>query len=68
MASHGSPMFVAYTRTLTRIFWAEFVDSQLTAARPSQFRASLVDDPLPGTEHLGKAFEYHRHRPTWPQD
>jgi alpha-D-ribose 1-methylphosphonate 5-triphosphate synthase subunit PhnI len=61
-------MFEAYTRTLRRIYWAEFVDAQLMASRPAQFRASIVEEPLSDTKHLGKTFEYHRHRQTPPSE
>ncbi|MBL8884331.1 MAG: hypothetical protein JNL45_14905 [Hyphomicrobium sp.] len=64
MGSHGSPMFEAYTRTLRRIYWAEFVDAQLSASRPQNFKASIVEDPMPEPDHLAKAFEYHRYRTT----
>lgn len=59
---HGSPTFETYTRNLKRIYWSEFVDAQLAAARPMNFRASLVDDPMPEKDNLANAFEYHRHR------
>lgn len=67
MAHYGSPMFEAYTRTLRRIYWADFVDAQLSAARPVNFKASIVADPMPEPDHLANAYEYHRHRQT-PQD
>jgi len=63
MAGHGSPTFEAYSRNLRRIFWSEFVDAQLCAARPANFQASLVANPLPEKDNLAKVFEYHRHRP-----
>ncbi|HMN36435.1 MAG TPA: hypothetical protein PKD49_01810 [Hyphomicrobium sp.] len=66
MARHGSPLFEAYTRTLRRIYWAEFVDRQLDAARPQHFKASIVESPMPEPDHLAKAFEYHRYRSTPP--
>ncbi|MCB1483636.1 MAG: hypothetical protein AB7S74_06405 [Hyphomicrobium sp.] len=66
MSSHGSAIFEAYTRTLRRIYWAEFVDAQLTAARPQNFKASIVESPMPEPDHLAKAFEYHRYRTTPP--
>ena len=62
MATHGSPLFEAYTRNLRRVFWAEFVDAQNQAARPLNFRASLVEPALPETDNLATAFDYHRHR------
>lgn len=68
MANYGSPMFEAYTRTLRRVYWAEFVDAQLNATRPASFKASLVDSPLPEGDHLVNSYEYHRHRQTPAQD
>jgi hypothetical protein len=62
MATHGSPLFEAYTRNLRRLYWAEFVDAQNQAARPVNFRASLVEAPLQETENLATAYDYHRHR------
>lgn len=62
MARHGSPGFEAYTRNLRRLMWADFIEAQMAATRPTQFRASIVDDPLPDTDSLAKSFEYHRHR------
>ncbi len=62
MARHGSQTFEAYTRNLRRIYWAEFIDSQMRATRPEQFRASLVVPALPETGDLTTAFDYHRHR------
>lgn len=59
---HGSPTFEAYTRNLRRIYWAEFVDAQIAAARPLSFRASLVADPMPEKDSLANTYEYHRHR------
>ena len=62
MAHHGSPGFEAYARNLRRLMWADFIEGQMTATRPAQFRASLVESPLPDTENLAQSFEYHRHR------
>ena len=62
MAAHGSPLFEAYTRNLRRVLWAEFVDAQNQAARPLNFRASLVEPVLPETDSLATAYDYHRHR------
>lgn len=62
MAHHGSPMFESYARNLRRLFWSEFVDRQLEATRAAQFRASLVEAPLPEKDGLGNAYDYHRHR------
>lgn len=63
MASHGSPMFEAYARTLKRIYWAEFLEDQLSATRPATFKASIVDDPAAETPApLSKAYAYHRVR------
>ena len=64
MASHGSPLFEAYTRNLRRLYWAEFVDAQNQAARPAQFKASLVEPPLQESDNLATAYDYHRHRLT----
>ena len=62
MAHHGSPGFEAYTRNLRRLMWADFIEAQMAATRPAQFRASLVENPLPDTDNLAQSFEYHRHR------
>jgi hypothetical protein len=62
MAHHGSPGFEAYTRNLRRLLWADFIEAQMSATRPAQFRASLVDNPLPDTDNLAHTFEYHRNR------
>ncbi len=62
MPSDGSPMFASYTRNLRRIYWVEFIDAQTEAARPSRFRASLVNAPLRDQAELAATFEYHRHR------
>ena len=62
MAQHGSPMFEAYTHNLRRVYWAEFIDAQMRATRPAQFRASIVAPALPETDDLSNAFDYHRHR------
>lgn len=59
---HGSPLFEAYTRNLRRLYWAEFIDRQTELARPAQFRASIIQDPLPETDSLAGAYDYHRHR------
>ena len=67
MATHGSPGFESYARNLRRLFWADFIDAQTQAARPSQFKASIVEPPLKDTENLAVAFDYHRHRSSWPQ-
>ena len=64
MARHGSATFEAYTRNLRRLYWAEFVDAQLSAERNAHFRASLVSNPLPEKDNLVNAYDYHRHRTT----
>lgn len=62
MAHHGSRGFEAYVRNLRRLMWADFIEAQRAATRPAQFRASIVDDPLPESDNLAQSFEYHRHR------
>ncbi len=62
MADHGTPSFEAYARNLRRLLWADFIEAQMAATRPAQFRASIVENPLPDTGNLAHSFEYHRHR------
>ena len=62
MATHGSPMFASYTENLRRLYWVEFIESQMQMTRPAEFRASLVSSPLPDSENLTASFDYHRHR------
>lgn len=62
MSSYGSPMFEAYTRIVRRIYWADFIDAQIQAARGSQFKASLVEPPLKDTENLTATYDFHRRR------
>ena len=66
MATHGSPGFEAYARNLRRLMWADFVETHMQAARPAQFKASLVDAPLKDTDNLAVAYDYHRHRASLP--
>jgi hypothetical protein len=62
MAQHGSPLFETYSRNLRRLYWAEFVDAQTQAISNAQFRASLIEPPLPETNNLVAVYDYHRHR------
>jgi hypothetical protein len=61
-SSYGTPAFEAYVRNMRRLYWVDFVESQMQAARPSQFKASLVGPPLKDVDNLTTAFDYHRHR------
>lgn len=62
MADHGTASFEAYARNLRRLLWADLIEAQMAATRPAQFRASIVENPLPDTGNLAHSFEYHRHR------
>lgn len=66
MATHGTPGFVSYVRNLRRQRSAELVAAQSNAARPGEFKASLVEAPLKDTDNLAHVFAYHRHRTTLP--
>lgn len=62
MAQHGSPLFETYSRNLRRLYWAEFVDTQTQAVTTGQFRASLIEPPLPEQDNLVAVYAYHRNR------
>lgn len=64
MAKSGSEGFRGYVQNLRRLMSSEVADVQAQASRPAQFRASLVDDPLPEKDSLTSVYEYHRHRAT----
>lgn len=42
----GSAYFSHYSRTLSRVLWAEFIHRQVQQRRRNVFHASLVDDPF----------------------
>ena len=49
---HGSATFEAYSRTLRKIMWADFVDEQMRIAREESYRASLVSESFGGCTSL----------------
>lgn len=62
MSAYGSPMFAAYAQNLRKVYWAEFIDAQTRATRTEEFRASLVQPPIPEKEDYAHAYDWHRHR------
>lgn len=54
--------FEVYARTIKRVYWAEFIDVQLRAARANQFRASLVQEPYKDQVFLAGNYETARTR------
>lgn len=56
----ASELFETYNRNLRRIMWAELRDEQLRAARASQFRASLVDNPYVEQTSLAMLYDHVR--------
>lgn len=62
MRQQGSPLFDTYTRTLRRLYWADFLETQVRAAKLEQYRASIVQPSIPEDGSLAAAFDYHRRR------
>jgi len=62
MARHGSPLFESYTRNIRRIYWSDFIDAQLEAARPQHYKASIIEDSIREPDNIATALAYHRHR------
>lgn len=60
----GTQNFEIYARNIKRIYWAEFIDTQLRAARTTQFRASLVEEPFKDQVFLATTYETARSRDT----
>ncbi|MFM1813797.1 MAG: hypothetical protein RLZ98_492 [Pseudomonadota bacterium] len=58
----GTPNFEIYARNIKRIYWAEFIDSQLRTARANQFKASLVEEPYKDQVFLAANYETARTR------
>lgn len=54
MAYLGSQEFETYARTLRRVFWSDFIDTQMTAAMglPQQSEAARTAPPPQDTPHI----------------
>lgn len=59
----GSSYFQDYTRTLSRVLRTEFIADQVKAAREVDYRASLVDEPVPLRASLIASIENARRTP-----
>lgn len=65
MRQQGSELFDTYTRNLRRLYWADFIETQVRAAKLEQYRASIVQPSIPDSDNLAAAYDYHRQRPNF---